>query len=530
MAISLSVFLIIYSLFLRKTTFFRFNRIFLLIGFIVSLIIPAIKYKYDIYISLPVTTGLTNLSDANNVVNQSAAFDLWSIFFVLYLCGVLLLLTRNIYVYRNLLKLINNGTKSKSQKFKLIENTAIESPFTFLNYILLNTKKLTIIEKDLILKHEITHINQKHWIDLLCSECMLLLQWFNPLAWLYVRLLKENHEYLADKAVIDSGISPAIYQAVLINQEFQGPVFSFSNSFNYLKPQNRLSMIKKAKSASWKRIMALLVVPMFGLFIWASAEPRYVLEYLAESVTTDTVPETKTYNIEITNDANTQGESTYYFRIGDNIDSTSVNTKGEKRVMVINSKKNDKKEIRSGTFVEGENIRWDDSLKGKPKIIIRGKSSDKKPLIILDGKEISDMKDISPEDIESVSILKDKSATEIYGDKGKDGVIIVTGKKSGTSNTGTSNATTVTNISNILVGKKAKDNTLSGKVNNFLNIPADKKPIIFVDGEKISEEINTIDTNIIESINIFKDKSATEKYGDEGKNGVILITTKKKSK
>jgi TonB-dependent SusC/RagA subfamily outer membrane receptor len=39
-------------------------------------------------------------------------------------------------------------------------------------------------------------------------------------------------------------------------------------------------------------------------------------------------------------------------------------------------------------------------------------------------------------------------------------------------------------------------------------------------------ELNTVNPDKIESISILKDKSANEIYGDEGKNGVIIIKTK----
>lgn len=53
-----------------------------------------------------------------------------------------------------------------------------------------------------------------------------------------------------------------------------------------------------------------------------------------------------------------------------------------------------------------------------------------KPLILLDGVEVSagDMNDIQPDDIESFSILKDASATALYGVRGANGVMIVTTK------------------------------------------------------------------------------------------------------
>lgn len=52
-----------------------------------------------------------------------------------------------------------------------------------------------------------------------------------------------------------------------------------------------------------------------------------------------------------------------------------------------------------------------------------------RPLIILDGKEITDVDTLNPNNIQSIDVLKDKSATAIYGSKGANGVIIITSKK-----------------------------------------------------------------------------------------------------
>jgi TonB-dependent SusC/RagA subfamily outer membrane receptor len=53
------------------------------------------------------------------------------------------------------------------------------------------------------------------------------------------------------------------------------------------------------------------------------------------------------------------------------------------------------------------------------------------PLYILDGKEMTEdsMKNIDPQAIESISVVKDATSAKQYGDKGKNGVIIITMKK-----------------------------------------------------------------------------------------------------
>jgi TonB-dependent SusC/RagA subfamily outer membrane receptor len=56
------------------------------------------------------------------------------------------------------------------------------------------------------------------------------------------------------------------------------------------------------------------------------------------------------------------------------------------------------------------------------------------------------------------------------------------------------------------------------------------KPLIVING-KISEiPIEELDPQTIESMNVLKDKTATDKYGVEGKNGVIEIITKEPTK
>ena len=53
------------------------------------------------------------------------------------------------------------------------------------------------------------------------------------------------------------------------------------------------------------------------------------------------------------------------------------------------------------------------------------------PLVFVDGKEVSQemLKSLNPEQIEAMTVLKDEKATALYGERGKDGVILVTLKR-----------------------------------------------------------------------------------------------------
>lgn len=57
-----------------------------------------------------------------------------------------------------------------------------------------------------------------------------------------------------------------------------------------------------------------------------------------------------------------------------------------------------------------------------------GEGSSGSPLVLIDGME-GDLNSVNPQDIESVSVLKDAAAASIYGSRAPFGVILVTTKK-----------------------------------------------------------------------------------------------------
>ena len=115
------------------------------------------------------------------------------------------------------------------------------------------------------------------------------------------------------------------------------------------------------------------------------------------------------------------------------------------------------------------------------------------PLVIIDGSETEsdfDLNSFNQNTIDHINISKDKSAQDKYGDKGKNGVIEITTKK------------------------------------NVVIETSDIQPLYIVDGQ-IVPTISDYNPNMITKLNVLRDESALDKYGDKGKNGVIEITTKK---
>jgi TonB-dependent SusC/RagA subfamily outer membrane receptor len=177
-----------------------------------------------------------------------------------------------------------------------------------------------------------------------------------------------------------------------------------------------------------------------------------------------------------------------------------------------------------------------------PKITLRGISTlGTEPLIIIDGNKqyirgTASLSDVDPNNIEAVSILKDSLATARYGADGFAGVIEVKTKNGSLSN----------NYGLKSAPIKIDESNLKGKASGFsvrplipnidtprevrylLNRDFDPKAkrLYVVDGKEVSE-IKNLDQKSIESIEVLKDASAITLYGDKGKNGVVIITSKK---
>lgn len=98
--------------------------------------------------------------------------------------------------------------------------------------------------------------------------------------------------------------------------------------------------------------------------------------------------------------------------------------------------------------------------------------------------------------------------------------------------------TQVTNVLDALQGKVAglQLSNASGapgassptiRIRGFSSINASNSPLIIVDGSPYSGDINSLNTNDIESMSVLKDAASNALYGARGANGVILITTKR---
>ncbi|HPF52000.1 MAG TPA: M56 family metallopeptidase [Draconibacterium sp.] len=286
--VSLALLSLIYILFLRGETFFRLNRVFLLISVAFSILLPFMHFRVyepqSVMLPEVTVTQYRNLVEAVTIYGQDVSGVLVKtisssrIIVFIYLLGLLVFTIRFLMRVGQITLLISKNSVQKSGKVKFVLIEKEFSPFSFLNYVFINPGKRGEPAYQRIVKHELEHIRQGHSFDVLVLEVLTILQWFNPFMWILKKVIRENHEFLADRAVLNTGMSVLQYKQLLLNQVvgFQ-PVMA--NNFNSSLIKKRIKMISKIKSskmANFKYIVGALSVVL--LIVIFACEQKEVAE------------------------------------------------------------------------------------------------------------------------------------------------------------------------------------------------------------------------------------------------------------
>jgi TonB family protein len=189
-----------------------------------------------------------------------------------------------------IIRLIVQNRVVPEGRIKLVILDSELSPFSFLNYIFVSNNLQNTKGWEKMLEHEKQHIRQGHTYDVLVLEFVAVFQWFNPFFWMFRRALRENHEFLADQAVISHGTAPSWYKQILLNQ-YVGEQVVIANNFNYSLIKNRIKMISKIKSRKIANLKFLV-----GFIMAASLVAVFACEQ-KESVNTELTTSGKSVTI-----------------------------------------------------------------------------------------------------------------------------------------------------------------------------------------------------------------------------------------
>lgn len=102
-------------------------------------------------------------------------------------------------------------------------------------------------QRDFVLAHEESHIWHRHFHKLLILQCLTIVNWFNPFAYLIFRAIKELQEMEVDRDVIDNGFDREQYQInlVLTCTEHKEWIWTQSN-YNYSSLKERILFMNKS--------------------------------------------------------------------------------------------------------------------------------------------------------------------------------------------------------------------------------------------------------------------------------------------
>ena len=264
----LAVFDAFFLLVMRRDGHFRFNRITLLAGSAVCLLLPLIRFRmnrptlYSEWLE-PVVVAAGQGAEPSAAGAAGGLLPSWqAVVLLLYLAGVLVTLGLYIRSYGSMFRLLRRtpGERRDGYTLHLVPREA--PSFSWLRHIVLGRNDYE--RYPAILTHERAHVRYGHSVDLLLSSALTVLQWFNPLVWICRSELKLLHEYEADDFVLNQGIDATQYQLLLVKKAVGEKRFLLANGFNHAQLKNRITMMQTPTKAAWKKLFLLLLLPLLA--------------------------------------------------------------------------------------------------------------------------------------------------------------------------------------------------------------------------------------------------------------------------
>ncbi|MCX6249283.1 MAG: M56 family metallopeptidase [Bacteroidetes bacterium] len=262
---SLAAFYLVYRFLLRQETFFKLNRVYLLISTLLSILLPLLKPDlYTLRSVQPLIYYLDPVIITPDRILQTASlqqFNWLEVAGIVYFTGLIIFGARFISRFIYMLILVKRNGLIRREGVNLVVMKKSCSPFSFLNFVFLDEDAVRSGDLHTILLHEKEHIRQFHSVDLILSEIVKMVQWFNPFAWRISRSLKSVHEFLADKGVLKSGIETDEYRQILVTRAIGKEVFAMSNNFNVSLIKTRIIMMTKSRSKNWAGLKVFFALP-----------------------------------------------------------------------------------------------------------------------------------------------------------------------------------------------------------------------------------------------------------------------------
>ncbi|MBA2499457.1 MAG: N-acetylmuramoyl-L-alanine amidase [Chitinophagaceae bacterium] len=551
-----------YHVFLKNNKFHRYNRFYLLGATLVSLIIPFLKIPLYftseeadasiLYRSMQLINGQEEMIITQSANSWEQLLTWQNISIILYALITLFILTRLIIALKRIIRLRYQYPSARIENIQFIKTTEPGTPFSFFNWLFWNKKIEVKSEKgQQIFRHEWFHIQQKHSVDIMFMEWLNVLCWFNPFYYLVKKELKTIHEFLADEFAVQH-FSRGAYAELLLMQAFDTE-YKIVNPFFHTQIKRRIAMITTSSKPGYQYLRKIMVLPICALVV-----SLFAFTYKSQEVFPELLPGEKiTVVIDAGHGGNDHGANANAIILEKDINLALAKavvemnedpnieiilTRESDVNLALNSRTDVSMNRKADLFIslhvgsaDPSNEKTTENKNGIEVIISRKNTRFDAQNRVLATIMINHFENIYSTNKE---ILVKQTGIWVLDKNNCPSVLIECGYL-----TNPGDLSFITQKENqhkiaksILAGihqyAKEKNRLLSTISTQHLNdtIPAKAEPLIVIDGKiKKYAVLKDIDPDKIEVINVLKDETAIDKYGDKGINGVIEITTKNKS-
>jgi beta-lactamase regulating signal transducer with metallopeptidase domain len=193
----------------------------------------------------------------------------WLYLFGVIIFGANLLLQIIVLLYQSYTRpIVQDGP------FRIVETAGDRAPCSFGHNIFINPSKYDWDTYSQILLHEKIHASDRHTIDILLAEILIVLQWFNPFAWLYRKEVENNLEFLTDQALLRTHeVERSAYQLSLLKVAAPNQPFGITTNYNQSLLKRRIIMMNSKNSSLHTIWRYFFLLPLLTCLVCALNKP-----------------------------------------------------------------------------------------------------------------------------------------------------------------------------------------------------------------------------------------------------------------
>jgi bla regulator protein blaR1 len=270
-----------YYVLLRNNRFHSYNRFYLLIAVLLSILVPFIHISVELSTSentpgviWQTLTAISSATDSKHVQMTSKKIStlltLQNVLTLAYVLVAFTIFARFVTGLFFINKLLRKYKAERTANIYFVNTTEPTTPFSFFKWLFWNNKiDLQSGNGQQIFRHELFHIQQRHSWDLTFLELITSVFWINPFFHLAKKELKTIHEFLADEFATNENDKWS-YAELLLVRVLNSSSHRLVNPFFHNQIKRRIAMITSSKTPKYQFFRKLMILPMatlvFALF------------------------------------------------------------------------------------------------------------------------------------------------------------------------------------------------------------------------------------------------------------------------